>query len=160
MGLRTIEISAEDRRGQGLQILLVEDNPGDVRLIEEGLSSMDVDNRMHVARNGDEGLAFLQRRGDHEHAPRPDLILLDLNLPGLSGHELLARVKEDPRLKEIPVVILTTSDDEGDLKESYRLQAAGFITKPVDARTFISTIRDLGLYWAGVVKLPPRPSGA
>jgi CheY-like chemotaxis protein len=137
-----------------IEILLVEDNPGDVRLIEEGLSTMRIANKMQVARDGDEALSILKREEGYEDANRPELILLDLNLPLVGGHEVLARLKEDPELKEIPVVVLTTSDDEADARESYRLQAAGFITKPVDAKKFITTIHDLGLYWVSVVKLP------
>lgn len=137
-----------------IEILLVEDNPGDVRLIEEALTAGRIANQIHVAGSGEEGLDYLHREGEHEQALRPDLILLDLNLPGLTGHEFLARVKEDPELKEIPVVVLTTSDDEEDLHESYRLQAAGFITKPMDLDAFLETVRDLGLYWVCVVKLP------
>lgn len=138
-----------------LEILLVEDNPGDVRLVEEGFATEKVDANLHVAEDGEDALALIQQSDDAE-APRPDLVLLDLNLPGLSGHDLLGQLKDDPELKEIPVVVLTTSESREDREESYRLQAAGFVTKPVDVRDFVGTIRDLGLYWGGVVQLPPK----
>lgn len=148
-------IGAEpDASGTAIEILLVEDNPGDARLVQEGLDVASVPTELHVAHDGEEALDRLYRRGSYEDAPRPELILLDLNLPGVDGHELLSRIKDDADLKEIPVVILTTSANEEDMRESYRLQAAGFITKPMDAQAFIAAIQELGLYWVSVVELP------
>jgi CheY-like chemotaxis protein len=149
-----LDVEDELTGSEPIEILLVEDNPGDVRLVEEGLSTMRIANDVTVLRDGDEALDYLHREDGYEDASRPELILLDLNLPRVGGHELLARVKDDPELQEIPVVILTTSDDEDDLRKSYQLQAAGFITKPMDVKTFIATIHELGLYWVQVVKLP------
>lgn len=141
--------------GEAIEILLVEDNPADARLTREALEEHRVVNTIHTAQDGEEALGFLRREGEHEHAPRPDLIFLDLNLPKLSGHELLAMIKEDPGLREIPVVILTTSDTREDIRKSYELQASSFVTKPVDFETFMRAVRDVGLYWFKIVSLPP-----
>lgn len=159
MNARTVIRGDRESQSRAIHILLVEDNPGDVRLIEEGLASAPVATEVHVARDGAKAMAYLEQEGEFREASRPDLILLDLNLPGLNGYDVLQNVKEDAQLKQIPVVIMTTSDNEEDLHKSYRLQAAGFVTKPIDARTFISTVKDLGLYWAAVVQLPNSQGG-
>ncbi|MCA9971271.1 MAG: response regulator [Anaerolineales bacterium] len=136
-------------------ILLVEDNPGDVRLTQEALKEGKVLNELHVAKDGVEALDFLFRRGAHADAPRPDVILLDLNLPKMNGHEVLAEIKADPRLKPIPVVILTTSSAEDDIVRTYNLHANCYITKPVDLEQFITVVQSVEDFWFTIVKLPP-----
>lgn len=140
--------------GRGIEILLVEDNPGDVRLTIEGLNEAKVRNNLHVARDGVEALEFLRRQGQFAAAVRPDLILLDLNLPRMDGHQVLAEVKSDPDLKSIPVVILTTSSAEQDILQSYQLQANCYITKPVDLEQFIKVVRSIEDFWLTIVTLP------
>jgi CheY-like chemotaxis protein len=135
--------------------MLVEDNPGDVRLTREALREARIRNRLHVARDGVEALAFLRREGAFGGAPRPDLILLDLNLPRKDGREVLAELKADPDLKRIPVVVLTTSQDDDDILRSYNLHANSYIVKPVDLEHFIAVVRSIEEFWLTVVKLPP-----
>jgi CheY-like chemotaxis protein len=139
-----------------IEILLVEDNPGDVRLTSEALRDAKVRNHLTVAPDGVEALAMLRREGRHAAVPRPDLILLDLNLPKKSGREVLEEVKQDDALKGIPVVILTTSQAERDIVESYRLHANAYVTKPVDLEQFLKVIRTIEQFWLEIVKLP-RP---
>jgi CheY-like chemotaxis protein len=139
-----------------IEILLVEDNPGDVRLTMEALREAKVHNRVNVARDGVEAMAFLRREGNNGDAPRPDLILLDLNLPKKDGREVLAEIKADSRLKNIPVVILTTSHAEQDILKSYDLHANCYVTKPVDLDQFISVVRSIEDFWLTVVALPPE----
>jgi CheY-like chemotaxis protein len=139
-----------------IEILLVEDNPGDVRLTMEALRDAKVHNRVHVAPDGVEALAFLRQEGKHAGAPRPDLILLDLNLPRKDGREVLAEIKADERLKHIPVVILTTSRAEQDILKSYDLHANCYVTKPVDLDQFIAVVRSIEDFWLTVVALPPE----
>ena len=142
--------------GQGpIEILLVEDNPGDVRLTREALRDGKVKNNLSVAEDGVEALAFLRRAGKYANAPRPDLILLDLNLPRLSGREVLEQIKQDPELQSIPVVILTTSQAEQDIVKAYQLNANCYVTKPVDLDQFITVVRSIEDFWFTVVKLPP-----
>src|SRR5438477_1220351 len=129
--------------GRPIDILLVEDNPGDVRLTIEGLKEGKVRNKLHVARDGVEALAFLRQEGEFADAVRPDLILLDLNLPRKDGREVLADIKADPDLKTIPVVVLTTSRADQDVLQSYQLQANCYITKPVDLEQFIGVVKSL-----------------
>lgn len=143
--------------GRAIEILLVEDNPGDVRLTIEGLNEGKVRNNLHVARDGVEALEFLRRQGPFTDAVRPDLILLDLNLPRMDGREVLAEVKSDPDLKTIPVVVLTTSSAEQDILHSYQLQANCYITKPVDLEQFIKVVRSIEDFWLTIVKLPNPP---
>jgi CheY-like chemotaxis protein len=143
--------------GRAIEILLVEDNPGDVRLTIEGLNEGKVRNNLHVARDGVEALDFLRRRGRFPDAVRPDLILLDLNLPRMDGREVLAEIKSDPDLKTIPVVVLTTSRAEQDILHSYQLQANCYITKPVDLEQFITVVRSIEDFWLTIVTLPNRP---
>jgi CheY-like chemotaxis protein len=142
--------------GRAIEILLVEDNPGDVRLIIEGLNEGKVRNNLHVARDGVEALEFLRRQGRFADAVRPDLILLDLNLPRMDGREVLAEVKSDPLLKTIPIVVLTTSRAERDILNSYELQANCYITKPVDLEQFLNVIRSIEDFWLTIVTLPGR----
>ena len=136
------------------EILLVEDNPGDVRLTREALRDGKVRNNLSVVTDGVEALAFLRREGRYADAPRPDVILLDLNLPKKDGREVLAEVKADERLRRIPVVVLTTSADERDVLRSYELQAACYITKPVDLDQFIAVVQSIEDFWLTIVTLP------
>ncbi|MDA8082167.1 MAG: response regulator [Nitrospiraceae bacterium] len=140
--------------GRPIDILLVEDNPGDVRLTQEALKEARVRNDLHVVGDGVEALAFLRRQGLYKDAPRPDLVLLDLNLPKKSGHEVLTEIKSDDTLKRIPVVILTVSKDEEDIVKSYNLYANCFITKPVDLEQFLSIVKSIQDFWLTIVKLP------
>lgn len=140
--------------GRSVEILLVEDNPGDVRLTREVLKEGKIGNNLHVAADGVEALAFLRREGEHAGAPRPDIILLDLNLPRKNGREVLEEIKEDPDLRQIPVVVLTTSEAEQDVVKAYTLHANCYISKPVDLDQFINVIRSIEDFWLTVVKLP------
>ena len=142
--------------GRAIEILLVEDNPGDVRLTIEALKEGKVRNNLHVACDGVEALEFLRRQGRFARAVRPDLILLDLNLPRMDGREVLAVAKSDPHLKTIPIVVLTTSHAEQDVLNSYELQANCYITKPVDLEQFIAVIRSIENFWLTIVTLPSR----
>ncbi|HXJ24003.1 MAG TPA: response regulator [Polyangia bacterium] len=141
---------------QPIEILLVEDNAADVRLTEEALKEGKVRNNLTVARDGEEALEILRRPGQHGGAARPDLILLDLNLPRKDGREVLATLKADPSLKHIPVVVLTTSSAEVDILNSYQLHANCYITKPVDLEQFVSVVKSIDDFWLTVVKLPPE----
>lgn len=144
-----------------IEILLVEDNPADVRLTREALKDAKVLNRLSVVMDGEEAMAFLRREGRHAEAPRPDLILLDLNLPRKDGREVLAEVKEDESLRSIPVVILTTSKSESDVLRSYDLHANCYISKPVGLEQFLRVIESIEDFWLSVVRLPAdkRPAG-
>ena len=139
-----------------IEILLVEDSPSDMRLTELALAEGKVLNRLNVAKDGVAALAFLRRQGQYCDAPRPDLILLDLNLPKKDGQEVLAEIKQDPDLKRIPVVILTTSKEEEDVLKSYGLHANCYITKPVDLDQFMQMIESIEGFWLSVVTLPPK----
>ena len=138
-----------------IEILLVEDNPGDVRLTQEVFKEGKIRNKLNVAWNGEEALAYLHREGRFAQAPRPDIILLDLNLPRKGGREVLAEIKTDPGLKCIPVVILTTSQAEQDIVESYNQHANCYIVKPVELDQFINVVRTIEGFWLQIVKLPP-----
>lgn len=142
--------------GQPIEILMVEDNPSDVRLTKEAFKDAKVRNRMHVAVDGEDAMGFLRRAGRHSEAPRPDLILLDLNLPKKNGREVLAEIKADSDLKRIPVVILTTSDDEKDIMAAYDLHVNAYVRKPVDLDQFIKIVEAVEDFWLTVVKLPPK----
>ena len=135
-------------------ILLIEDSPGDVRLTREAFHDADGALRLHVAVDGMEAVSFLRREGVHGGAPRPDLILLDLNLPKMDGREVLAHIKEDDDLKTIPTVILTTSDAEADILTSYKLQANGYLSKPVEFDAFESLVKSISNFWLKMVRLP------
>ena len=139
--------------GVPIEILLVEDNPGDVRLTREALKDAKVHNMLHVAMDGVEALAFLRKQGKHAAAPLPDLILLDLNLPKKNGREVLEDIKNDDALRHIPVVILTTSQAERDIAESYRLHANAYVTKPVDLEQFLTVVKSIEQFWLEIVKL-------
>lgn len=139
-----------------VQILLVEDSPADVLLTREALALSKLDLRLHVAEHGIEALDFLHRRAPHQDAPRPDLVLLDLNLPLKDGREVLAEIKGDPRLKTIPVVVLTTSQSEEDVHNAYGLNANCYITKPVDFGRFVMVVRSIRDFWFTTATLPWR----
>ncbi len=142
--------------GDIVKILLIEDNPGDVRLTTEALKEGKIHVEMDVVQDGVEALAYLRQKGKYAKAPRPDLILLDLNLPKKDGREVLAEIKADEDLKRIPVVILTISKDEEDIMKSYNLHANCYITKPVDLKQFIKVVQSIEDFWLTVVKLPPN----
>ncbi|KFE71175.1 response regulator [Hyalangium minutum] len=145
-----------EEHGRPVEILLVEDNPGDVRLTIEALKEGKVRNNLSVVKDGVEALAFLRREGTFAGATRPDLILLDLNLPKKDGREVLAEIKDDGTLRRIPVVVLTTSKAEEDILRTYDLHANCYITKPVDLEQFISVVRSIDDFWLSVVRLPPK----
>ena len=137
-----------------IDILLVEDNPGDADLAKESLAASKVSNMLYVVGDGMDAMAFLRRQGKYAHVPRPDLVLLDLNLPKKDGREVLAEIKGDEDLKRIPVVILTTSRDEEDVLKSYNLHANCFITKPIDLDQFIKVVQAIEDFWLTIVVLP------
>ncbi|HUH70728.1 MAG TPA: response regulator [Mycobacterium sp.] len=140
--------------GRPIDILLVEDDPGDVLIAREAFEHNKLQNRLHVAHDGEEGLDYLYRRGAHEDSPRPDLILLDLNLPKYDGRQLLEKIKSDPDLCRIPVVVLTTSSAEEDILRSYNLHANAYVTKPVDLDQFMKAVRQIDEFFVQVVRLP------
>jgi two-component system, chemotaxis family, response regulator Rcp1 len=144
-------------RSRPIEVLLVEDNPGDVRLTREALKDGKVSNNLSVAQDGVEALRFLRREGPYAGAPRPDLVLLDLNLPKKDGREVLQEMKQDRSLRTIPVVVLTSSDAERDIVGAYELQANCYITKPVDLDQFITAVKSIEDFWFSIVKLPPEP---
>lgn len=137
-----------------IEILLVEDNPAEIRLTIEGLKEGRIANRLHSVTDGDQALDFLYRRGAYKSVPRPDLILLDLNLPGIDGRAVLRQIKEDPELKVTPVVIITSSEAESDIIKSYEAHANCFISKPIDFTGFAQVIRSIENFWFTVVRLP------
>ncbi|MGW1705070.1 response regulator [Streptomyces sp. NPDC002206] len=141
---------------QPIEVLLVEDDPGDELMTREAFEDNKIRNTLHVARDGQEALDFLYRRGDHIDAPRPELILLDLNLPRYDGRQVLEKIKSDPELALIPVVVLTTSSAEEDILRSYELHANAYVTKPVDLDQFISAVRQIDEFFVTVVRLPGR----
>jgi two-component system, chemotaxis family, response regulator Rcp1 len=147
-------MSMIERSAKPIDILLVEDSPGDVRLTREAFKDSKVLNRLHVVKDGVEALAFLRRESLFSKAVRPDLILLDLNLPRKSGQEVLAEIKEDPDLKRIPVVILTVSKAEEDILRSYNLHANCYVTKPIELDRFLEAVRGIEDFWLAIVKLP------
>lgn len=137
-------------------ILLVEDNPGDVRLTKEALKDSKLTNHLYVTEDGIHAVQFLRREGIYADAPRPDLILLDLNLPLVDGRQVLEQIKADESLRRIPVVVLTTSSDEKDILATYNLHANCYITKPIHLDQFIQTVRSIEDFWFSTVRLPPR----
>lgn len=137
-----------------VEILLVEDNPVDVLVTKNALREAKVHNNVHLVEDGEEAMDFLHRQGKYDNAPRPDLILLDLNLPKKDGREVLAEIKEDASLRHIPVVVLTTSEAETDILRTYQLHANCFITKPVDMAQFTHVIRSIEGFWFTIVQLP------
>jgi len=140
--------------GRAIDILLVEDDPGDELITREAFEHNKLKNRLHVAHDGEEGLNYLYRRGEFADAPRPDLILLDLNLPKYDGRQLLEKIKSDPDLSRIPVVVLTTSSAEEDILKSYKLHANAYVTKPVDLDQFMQAVRQIDEFFVQVVRLP------
>ena len=138
-----------------VDILLVEDNPGDVRLTQEAFKNGQIYNDLHVVNDGDEALAFLRNEGEYANAPTPDIVLLDLNLPRKNGDEVLAEVRADPDLARIPVIVLTSSEAQEDVAQSYELQANAYLTKPVDPSEFIEVVKSFKQFWLSVVRLPP-----
>jgi CheY-like chemotaxis protein len=140
--------------GRAIDILLVEDDPGDELITREAFEHNKLRNRLHVAHDGEEGLNYLYRRGEYQDAPRPDLILLDLNLPKYDGRQLLEKIKSDPDLSRIPVVVLTTSSAEEDILRSYELHTNAYVTKPVDLDQFMSAVRQIDEFFVQVVRLP------
>jgi two-component system, chemotaxis family, response regulator Rcp1 len=144
--------------GEPVEVLLIEDNPGDVRLTQEAFRASNRAINLHVVMDGVEAMHFLRRLGAQASVPRPDLILLDLNLPKMDGREVLAHIKEDDSLKLIPTVILTTSDAESDIVKSYQLQANCYLTKPVQLEAFESLVQSINDFWLTMVKLPKTAS--
>jgi CheY-like chemotaxis protein len=144
--------------GRPIEILLVEDDPGDELITREAFEHNKVSNRLNVARDGQEGLDYLYKRAAYQDAVRPDLILLDLNLPKYDGRQLLEKIKSDPDLCRIPVVVLTTSSAEEDVLRSYKLHANAYVTKPVDLDQFISAVRQIDEFFLQVVRLPDVPN--
>ena len=142
--------------GQAIEILLIEDNPSDIRLTQEALKESKLKNILHVVEDGEEALAYLYQHPPYGQAPKPDLILLDLNLPNLDGREVLGQIKQDPALNHIPVVVLTTSDAVEDIMKSYQLYANCYITKPIDLEQFVKVVNAIEDFWLTIVKLP-RP---
>lgn len=140
--------------GRPVEFLLAEDNPGDVRLTKEALRESKISNNLNVVPDGVEAMAFLRRTGNYANAPRPDVILLDLNLPKKDGREVLAEVKADPNLRLIPVVIITSSEAEQDVLRTYELHANCYVTKPVDLEQFIKVIQSIETFWLTIVTLP------
>jgi two-component system, chemotaxis family, response regulator Rcp1 len=144
------------RNSKLIEILMVEDNPADARLTKEAFKDAKVLNNMHVVADGEEAMLFLKRMGKYNGSPRPDLILLDLNLPKKDGREVLAEIKKDPELKRIPVVILTTSEDEKDIFRAYDLHANAYVKKPVDLDQFMKIVEAVEDFWLSVVRLPAK----
>jgi two-component system, chemotaxis family, response regulator Rcp1 len=142
-----------------INILLVEDNPGDADLAREALENSKFNNNLQVVDDGEKAMAFLHREGPYRDAPRPDLILLDLNLPKKDGRQVLAEIKVDPELMRIPVVILTTSRAEEDVLRTYNLHANCYITKPIDLNQFLHVVRSIEDFWMSIVVLPPSGAG-
>jgi chemotaxis family two-component system response regulator Rcp1 len=141
---------------RSIEILLVEDNPGDVRLTQEALKENKIRNNLHVAKDGVEAMNFLRKINEYKDAPRPDLVLLDLNLPKKDGREVLTEIKTDEKLRSIPVVILTTSDAEDDVARAYQHYANCYIRKPIDLNRFIEVVKIIENFWLSIVELPPK----
>jgi len=148
-------VGAEEGR-KNIEILLVEDNPADVRLIAETFRDFKHKNNINLVKDGTEAIDFLNKRGKFEEAPRPDMIILDLNLPKKNGFEILREIKENEDLRQLPVVVLSTSDSERDISRAYDLQAACFITKPVGLDDFIRTVKQIESFWTNLVQFPER----
>ncbi|HEY4314491.1 MAG TPA: response regulator [Actinomycetes bacterium] len=139
-----------------IEILLVEDDPGDVLMTREAFQDYKVHNQLHVVNDGEQAMAFLRQEGEYAGRPRPDLVLLDLNLPRMDGRQVLHAIKSDPELSSIPVVVLTTSEAEDDVLRSYSLHANAYVTKPVDFERFIDVVRQIDDFFVTVVRLPGR----
>lgn len=156
MAARQVDMMANQTTIKQIEILLVEDNEGDVGLVEEVFQEAKIRNKLYVAEDGEEAMLFLRKEEQFSDVPRPDIILLDLNLPKKDGREVLKEIKEDDNLKRIPVVVLTTSKAEEDILKSYNLHANSYITKPVDFNQFIRVIKSIENFWLDVVKLPSK----
>ncbi|NEQ87998.1 MAG: response regulator [Moorea sp. SIO2I5] len=141
---------------QRIEILLVEDNHGDVDLTKATLNNSKIRNNLQTVTNGKEAMAFLRRESPYTKAPRPDVILLDLNLPVMDGREVLAQIKSDPKLSLIPVIILTSSDSDQDILTSYKLNANAYVTKPLELEQFVKVLKSIENFWLSIVKLPPK----
>ncbi len=152
-------MNAIDQRGLPLQVLLIEDSPGDVRLTQEAFRDANTFIQLHVASDGVEAMAFLKQQEPYVGVARPDLILLDLNLPRMDGREVLAHIKADESLKTIPTIILTTSEAEADIATSYELQANSYLSKPVQLEKFEGLVRSINDFWLTKAKLPQRHTG-
>ncbi|HYW65106.1 MAG TPA: response regulator [Candidatus Dormibacteraeota bacterium] len=150
-------MQTEAKAPQSVDILLVEDNPGDVRLIQEALQDGKLLNRIATVSDGQKALAYLRKQGGYAQATRPDLILLDLNIPRKDGREVLAEIKADPHLRSIPVVIVTSSQAEEDILRSYNTHANCYVAKPVDLEKFVAVVKAIEEFWVTIVKLPPKP---
>lgn len=144
----------DSERGRPVEILLVEDNPGDARLTQEVFLEGKVQNRINIVDDGVKALAYLQGLGEYKNVPRPDIVMLDLNLPKKDGREVLAEIKGDPKLRRIPVIILTTSQAEEEILKAYNLNVNCYITKPVDLDKFIRAVKTIEEFWLSIVKLP------
>jgi CheY-like chemotaxis protein len=142
--------------GEPIEILMVDDSMGDIRLAQEALKEGRVRNRLSVVHDGEQAMAFLRQEDGYEDSPRPDLVLLDLNMPRMDGREVLAQIKGDPSLRSIPVVVLTTSEAEADIVKAYDLHANAYITKPVDLEAFLDAVKVVEEFWLTVVRLPGR----
>ncbi len=142
--------------GAPIEILLVEDNPGDVRLTQEAVREAKIRNTLNVVNDGEQAIAYVRRQGEYAERPRPDLILLDLNLPRKDGREVLQDLKSDPDLHRIPVVVLTSSEAEQDILSTYDLYANAYVTKPVDLEQFMHAVSSIQDFWLNIVKLPPE----
>jgi chemotaxis family two-component system response regulator Rcp1 len=153
----TAPLPSRPASNRAVQILLVEDSPSDVALTVSALRDGRITNDVHVARDGEQAMAFLQKMAPYEDAPTPDLVLLDLNLPRKDGREVLAEMKSDPRLRVIPVVVLTTSTAGMDIKRAYEGHANAFVSKPVDFEEFLAAIRGIEEFWLALVRLPHHP---
>jgi CheY-like chemotaxis protein len=142
--------------GQPVEVLLAEDNPGDARLTEKAFDQGNILNNLHVVEDGVEAMRFLRREDEYREKPRPDLVLLDLNMPKRDGWDVLEEIKEDPDLSRIPVIVLTSSEAEEDIVKSYELQANAYLTKPVDFQGFLDIVHGFEEFWLSVVKMPPE----
>ncbi len=151
--MMSIDGNGKDKR---LNVLLIEDSPGDVRLTQEAFQDANLSVQLHAASDGNEAMAFLKHEGAYADSPRPDLVLLDLNLPRMDGREVLAHIKQDENLKTIPTVILTTSDAEADVTRSYELQANCYFTKPVQLDEFENLVKSINDFWLTRARLPHR----
>ena len=149
-------MSSTDKESRQIEILLVEDNPGDARLTQEAMRAAKMTNVLHIVEDGEQAMEFLRRRSRFKDAPRPDLILLDFNMPKKDGRMVLAEIKTDPDLKRIPVVILTTSRSEEDVLQAYDMHAHAFVTKPVNLDQFMRIVALIDEFWLNVVTLPGR----
>jgi CheY-like chemotaxis protein len=142
--------------GQPVEILLAEDNPGDAKLTEKAFEEGNIINNLHIVEDGVEAMAFLRREPPYENKPRPDLVLLDLNMPRKDGWDVLEEMNDEPELRRIPVIVLTSSEAEEDILKSYELQANAYLTKPVDFDGFMQIVRSFEEFWLSVVKMPPE----